>query len=64
MEPDEVERMFERFRRTGDPGALATMVPVGRLGRPEEVADLAIAVLRNDYLTNQVISIDGGMHPR
>jgi 3-oxoacyl-[acyl-carrier protein] reductase len=48
----------------GDPGALATMVPVGRLGRPEEVADLAIAVLRNAYLTNQVISLDGGMHPR
>jgi 3-oxoacyl-[acyl-carrier protein] reductase len=48
----------------GDPGALATMVPVGRLGRPEEVADLALAVLRNPYLTNQVISLDGGMHPR
>ena len=48
----------------GDPGALATMIPVGRLGRPEEVADLALAVLRNAYLTNQVISLDGGMHPR
>jgi 3-oxoacyl-[acyl-carrier protein] reductase len=48
----------------GDPGALATMVPVGRLGRPEEVADLALAVLRNGYMTNQVISLDGGMHPR
>ena len=39
-------------------------VPLGRLGRPEEVADLALAVLRNAYLTNQVISLDGGMHPR
>jgi len=48
----------------GDPGALATMVPVGRLGKPEEVADLALAVLRNGYVTNQVISLDGGMHPR
>jgi 3-oxoacyl-[acyl-carrier protein] reductase len=47
----------------GDPGSLATMVPVGRLGRPEEVADLALAVLRNAYLTNQVVSVDGGMHP-
>ena len=27
----------------GDPGALATMIPVGRLGKPEEVADLALA---------------------
>jgi 3-oxoacyl-[acyl-carrier protein] reductase len=48
----------------GDPGALATMIPVGRLGKPEEVADLALAVLRNGYVTNQVISLDGGMHPR
>ena len=30
----------------------------------EEVADLALAVLRNGYMTNQVISLDGGMHPR
>jgi 3-oxoacyl-[acyl-carrier protein] reductase len=48
----------------GDPGALATMIPVGRLGQPEEVADLALAILRNGYMTNQVVSLDGGMHPR
>lgn len=48
----------------GDPGQLAARIPVGRLGRPEEVAALAIAVLTNDYLTNQVVSLDGGMHPR
>jgi 3-oxoacyl-[acyl-carrier protein] reductase len=48
----------------GDPGELARQVPVGRLGRPAEVADLALAVLGNPYLTNQVISIDGGMYPR
>ncbi|GAA4558633.1 SDR family NAD(P)-dependent oxidoreductase [Planotetraspora kaengkrachanensis] len=42
------------------PGA----IPVGRFGRPEEVADLAMAMLRNGYLTNQVVSLDGGMHPR
>jgi 3-oxoacyl-[acyl-carrier protein] reductase len=47
----------------GDPGELASRVPVGRLGTPEEVADLALAVLRNGYVTNQVISIDGGIHP-
>jgi 3-oxoacyl-[acyl-carrier protein] reductase len=47
----------------GDPGDLARRVPVGRLGRPAEVADFAVAVLRNGYLTNQVISVDGGIHP-
>jgi 3-oxoacyl-[acyl-carrier protein] reductase len=48
----------------GDPEQLRQLVPVGRLGRPYEVADLAIAILRNPYLTNQVISLDGGIHPR
>jgi 3-oxoacyl-[acyl-carrier protein] reductase len=47
----------------GDPGELARRVPVGRLGKPGEVADLALAVMRNGYVTNQVISIDGGIHP-
>ena len=48
----------------GEPGELAGRVPVGRLGRPDEVAGLALAVLSNAYLTNQVISLDGGMYPR
>ena len=48
----------------GDPGDLAERIPVRRLGRPEEVADLALAVLGNGYMTGQVVGIDGGMHPR
>jgi 3-oxoacyl-[acyl-carrier protein] reductase len=48
----------------GNPEQLRQLVPVGRLGRPEEVAELAIALIRNAYLTNQVISLDGGIHPR
>jgi 3-oxoacyl-[acyl-carrier protein] reductase len=47
----------------GDPAELAPRVPVGRLGRPGEVADLMLAILRNGYVTNQVFSIDGGMYP-
>src|SRR3954447_4746188 len=48
----------------GPAGELARRIPVGRLGRPEEVADLVAAVVRNGYLTNQVLSVDGGLHPR
>jgi 3-oxoacyl-[acyl-carrier protein] reductase len=48
----------------GDPGDLAAHIPTGRLGRPDEVADLALAMLRNGYLTSQVVGLDGGMHPR
>lgn len=49
-----------------DEGALeeiARRIPVGRLGRPEEVADLIAAIVRNPYLTNQSILVDGGIRP-
>jgi 3-oxoacyl-[acyl-carrier protein] reductase len=42
---------------------LAARIPVGRLGRSEEVADLIAAIVRNPYLTNQSILIDGGIRP-
>jgi 3-oxoacyl-[acyl-carrier protein] reductase len=48
----------------GDPGDLGGAVPVRRVGRPEEVGDLALAILRNGYVNSQVVSIDGGMYPR
>ena len=43
--------------------ALAQSSPVGRLGQPDEVADLVAAFVRNGYLTGQSIVLDGGRHP-
>jgi 3-oxoacyl-[acyl-carrier protein] reductase len=48
----------------GGSDELRERIPVGRLGTPDEVADLALAMLRNAYLTNQVVGLDGGMYPR
>ncbi len=48
----------------GEPEELRRRVPVGRLGAPEDVADLALAILRNPFMTSQVVSLDGGIHPR
>jgi 3-oxoacyl-[acyl-carrier protein] reductase len=48
----------------GDPEELTKAVPVGRLGKPAEVADLALAMLRNGYLTSKVVTLDGGIQPR
>ncbi|MFG1930927.1 SDR family NAD(P)-dependent oxidoreductase [Mycobacterium sp. NPDC048908] len=39
-------------------------IPVGRAGRPSEVAEMAIAMLGNGYLTNKVVTLDGGILPR
>ena len=43
---------------------LANRIPVGRLGRPEEVAEAVRAIVENPFITAQTISIDGGLHPR
>jgi 3-oxoacyl-[acyl-carrier protein] reductase len=45
------------------PFLLARRIPVGRLGQPDEVADLIAAIVRNPYLTNQSIPVDGGIRP-
>src|SRR3954452_3495544 len=47
----------------GDRERLAASLPVGRLGTPEEVADLIATVVRNGFVTNQSFLIDGGRHP-
>ncbi len=46
-----------------DPDALPMPIPVGRLGTVEEVAAMGLAVLTNGYLTNKVITLDGGLVP-
>jgi acetoacetyl-CoA reductase len=38
-------------------------IPMGRLGRPEEIAGLALYLLTHgDYITGQVIGINGGLY--
>ncbi|PZF63300.1 3-oxoacyl-ACP reductase [Curtobacterium sp. MCBD17_013] len=46
----------------GMPSSVPTP-PVGRLGRPDEVAQLTLAVLGNAYLTGQVLLLEGGSRP-
>lgn len=48
----------------GSPDELRRMVPVGRLGQPAEVADLALSLLANGYMTGKVVLLDGGVYPR
>lgn len=54
-------KMFPADLETGTP---PIPIPVGRVGRPDEMADMAVAMLRNGYLTNKVITLDGGILPR
>ncbi|MGQ9665143.1 MAG: 3-oxoacyl-[acyl-carrier-protein] reductase [bacterium] len=49
--PDEVKQMYFK------------LIPLGRFGKPEDVANLALFLCSDqaDYITGQVIAIDGGM---
>ncbi len=40
---------------------LTTMIPVGRMGEPGELAHSAIYLFENDFYTGRVLEIDGGM---
>ncbi len=39
-------------------------IPLGRLGQPEEVAEAVIFLAGNEYITGQVIALNGGMYFR
>jgi 3-oxoacyl-[acyl-carrier protein] reductase len=43
--------------------ALIKDIPLGRMGKPEEIADLTAFLSSKEagYITGQVLSIDGGM---
>ena len=41
----------------------ASAIPVGRIGRPEEIGELSMAMLTNAYVTGKVFTADGGLFP-
>ncbi|MFT7286613.1 MAG: 3-oxoacyl-[acyl-carrier protein] reductase [Halieaceae bacterium] len=40
---------------------MTSMIPLGRLGTPEEIAATAQFIFENDYLTGRIIETDGGI---
>jgi len=45
---------------TSNPNARWENIPVGRFGLPEEVAQVAVMLVRNGYMTGQTINVNGG----
>ncbi len=42
---------------------LVPRIPVGRLGKPEDVVEAIMMLVINSYMTNQTLLVDGGMYP-
>ena len=47
---------------TNNPNASPDLIPVGRFGTVDEVADMVISLVRNGYVTGQTININGGWY--
>jgi len=47
---------------TSNPNARADIIPVGRFGTVEEVAEVALMLAGNGYITGQTINVNGGWY--
>ncbi len=45
----------------GEDNPLVAAIPLKRMGRPEEVAEAAAFLAMSDYITGEVIRVDGGL---
>lgn len=46
----------------GNPAITPERLPVGRFGRSEEVAEVAVMLAGNGYITGQTINVNGGWY--
>lgn len=54
--------LIETEMITSNPKAKPDMIPLGRFGKVEEVADVAVMLACNGYITGQTISVNGGWY--
>jgi len=40
---------------------LAAKIPIGRLGKPEEIAETVVWMVKTGYVHNKVVAVDGGL---
>jgi 3-oxoacyl-[acyl-carrier protein] reductase len=42
--------------------ATPDLIPIGRFGTIEEVADVVLTLVKNGYMTGQTINVNGGWY--
>ena len=52
--------LIETEMVTSNPNAQPSHIPVGRFGSVDEVAQVAVMLVRNGYMTGQTINVNGG----
>jgi 3-oxoacyl-[acyl-carrier protein] reductase len=54
--------LIETEMVTANPRANPDLLPVGRFGVPDEVAEVAVMLARNGFMTGQTVSVNGGWY--
>ena len=54
--------LIETDMIAGNPRARPELVPAGRFGTAEEVAEVAVMLARNAFVTGQTVSVNGGLY--
>jgi 3-oxoacyl-[acyl-carrier protein] reductase len=54
--------LIETDMSTSFPADVAKRIPIGRMGTPEEVAQVVVMVVANPYITGQTVPVNGGVH--
>ena len=47
---------------TSNPNAKPDLIPVGRFGEADEVAQVAVMMAGNGYITGQTVNVNGGWY--
>jgi 3-oxoacyl-[acyl-carrier protein] reductase len=54
--------LIETDMVTANPNARPDLIPAGRFGQPDEVADVVVMLAGNGYITGQTIHVNGGWY--
>lgn len=54
--------LIETEMLIGNPNVRKDLIPMKRFGQVDEVADIALMLARNGYMTGQTINVNGGMY--
>jgi 3-oxoacyl-[acyl-carrier protein] reductase len=54
--------LIETDMVAGNPAATPDLIPIGRLGTVQEVADAVMLAVSNGYITGQTLSVNGGAY--
>lgn len=52
LSPEKKQETFLQYAKT---------IPLGRIGEPDDIAKMILSFIENDYITGQVIAVDGGL---